>query len=48
MLQKSLLKGKREKIKLNGHFVNVIVPDKKMSSDEAKEHLIEMLESIRK
>ena len=48
MFQRSFLKGKREKIKLNGHYVTVIVPDKTMPSDEAKRHLIEMLESIRK
>ncbi len=48
IMTKSFLKGKRKTIRLNGHYVKVIVPDKSMSSEEAKEKLVSMLESIRK
>ncbi len=48
MAMRSFLHGKRERKKLNGHFVTVIVPDKKLSYEEGVKRIEELLGRIKK
>lgn len=46
MVRSSLIKGKRVTKKLNGHYVTVVLPGKKLSYEEGTRRMIELFKSI--
>lgn len=48
MARKSFLRGRRERRRINGHYVTVIVPDKKLSYEEGVKRIQELARKFRK
>jgi len=44
---RSFLRGKRVREKLNGHYVTVILPGKKLSYEEGTRRMIELFRKIK-